>query len=134
MMRALEVYLSTGNSIRSYRNKKPKKRDFIIRKYGIHLSKEILDKQINRRVDEMMGAGLLEEVKALQPYRELNALQTVGYAELFSHLDGNFGLDEAVNQIKKNTRQYAKRQMTWFRKDPSIQWFDPADFEKIIKS
>jgi tRNA dimethylallyltransferase len=134
MMRALEVRLATGRTIRSFRKQKPGKRDFVIKKYGIQLPKEILHKNINQRVDQMIEAGLLEEVSSLMPYRDLNALQTVGYSELFSYLDGNFGFDQAVDQIKKNTRHYAKRQMTWFRKDPSIDWLDAGDFEKIIKS
>jgi len=134
MMRALEVCLSTGRSIYSFRKEKRRDRNFIINKFGIHLPKEILHKQINERVDQMIESGLSEEVRNLLPYRKLHALQTVGYTELFSWLDGNLSFDQAVALIKKNTRLYAKRQMTWFRKDPAIQWIGPGDLEKIIKS
>jgi tRNA dimethylallyltransferase len=134
LMRALEVQMSTGRSLHSFRKEKPQKRDFSIEKFGINLSKEILHSNISHRVDQMMNNGLLEEVKNLLPYRSINALQTVGYSELFSFLDGEYLLEEAVEQIKKNTRHYAKRQLTWFRKDPQIQWIAPGEFEKIIKS
>jgi len=134
MMRALEVVLSTNRPIYSFRNNIPKLRPFAIRKFGLELSKELLHERIHTRVDKMMEAGLLEEVASLIPYRNLNALQTVGYSELFSYLDGEISLDHAVDLIKKNTRHYAKRQMTWFRKDPAIEWIHPNDIEKIIKS
>src|SRR6202007_3310621 len=118
----------------SFRNKKKQERIFSVKKFGIVLPKETLHKNINQRVDQMIASGLLEEVRSLTPYRELNALQTVGYSELFAYLDGHCSFDQAVDQIKKNTRLYAKRQMTWFKKDPSIQWIQPAELEKIIKS
>jgi tRNA dimethylallyltransferase len=133
LMRALEVVLSTGRSIYSFRNKISKQRSFEIRKFGLELPKELLHRSIHTRVDLMMDAGLLEEVKSLQFHRNLNALQTVGYSELFSYLDGDISLEHAVDLIKKNTRHYAKRQMTWFRKDPTIEWIHPGDIEKIIK-
>jgi tRNA dimethylallyltransferase len=104
-------------------------------KIGLYLPKEELHEHINRRVDKMMEAGLLEEVRRLLPYRALNALQTVGYSELFDHLDGKLSLEQAVEAIKMNTRRYAKRQMTWFRKDPAIRWVDArnwADAQKEI--
>jgi len=134
LMRALEVKLSTGRSVLSFRTGVSKQRSFTIQKTGLLLDKDALHSNINTRVDLMMEKGLLEEVRALLPNRQLNALQTVGYTELFDFLDGNISLDEAVALIKKNTRQYAKRQMTWFKKDPSIQWMSPAAMEKIIKS
>jgi tRNA dimethylallyltransferase len=134
LMRALEVRISTGSTLHSFRNKKKQERIFSVKKFGIVLPKETLHKNINQRVDQMIESGLLEEVRSLVPYREFNALQTVGYSELFAHLDGHFSFDEAVDQIKKNTRLYAKRQMTWFKKDPSIQWIQTAELEKIIKS
>jgi tRNA dimethylallyltransferase len=134
LMRALEVRLSTGSTLQSFRNKQKQERNFSMRKYGIGLPKETLHKYINQRVDQMIESGLLEEVRALMPYRELNALQTVGYSELFEYLDGHLSFDQAVDQIKKNTRLYAKRQMTWFKKDPSIQWIQGGELEKIIKS
>ncbi|MFI5155172.1 MAG: tRNA (adenosine(37)-N6)-dimethylallyltransferase MiaA [Chitinophagales bacterium] len=134
LMRALEVWMFTGRSLHSFRSSMPKKRDFKIEKFGISLSKEILHSNISHRVDQMMNNGLLQEVKDLLPFRSLNALQTVGYSELFSFLDGDYPLEHAVERIKKNTRQYAKRQLTWFRKDPDICWIELTDIEKIIKS
>ena len=124
MMRALEVKLSTGKSIREFQQKKEVNRDFNIIKIGLELATPLLKRNIHHRVDEMVEAGLFEEVKRLYPYRSLNALQTVGYRELFEHLDGTTSFDDAINLIKSNTRQYAKRQMTWFRKDDSIRWFN----------
>ncbi len=132
LMRALEVVESTGRSILSYREGKPVRRDFTIVKIGLELPKEELHRNINARVDAMIKNGLLKEVKALIPYKDLNALQTVGYSEMFAYLDKKLSLDEAIEQIKKNTRQYAKRQMTWFRKDKEIKWFSPADLQQII--
>ena len=129
LLRALEVKLSTGKSIIEFQTQQKKKRDFDIVKIGLELPKEQLHKNINSRVDAMMKAGLLDEVKKLQPYKKLNALQTVGYRELFGHLIGDLPLEDAVEIIKINTRQYAKRQMTWFKKDEEITWCEP-DFEK----
>ena len=134
LMRALEVRLSTGRTFHSFRNKKKQERNFSVKKYGIELPKESLNKNINNRIDQMIESGLLEEVRGLLPYRELNALQTVGYSELFKYLDGHLSFVQAVDQIRKNTRLYAKRQMTWFRKDHSIQWIQPGELEKIINS
>ncbi len=131
-MRALEVMESTGRSILSFRKGDHSKRDFNIVKLGLELTKEELHCNINFRVDNMMKSGLPEEVKMLVPYRELNALHTVGYAELFDHLDHKISLEEAVEEIKKHTRQYAKRQMTWFRKDKEIRWFSPGQIKEMI--
>ena len=125
MMRALEVKLSTGNSITSFQTKQKVTRDFNIIQIGMELPREILYKQINSRVDEMMKIGLEEEARSLLPYRNLNALQTVGYKELFSYFDGEITLSKAVELIKQNTRHYAKRQMTWFKKDDSVEWIVP---------
>jgi tRNA dimethylallyltransferase len=125
LLRALEVRLSTGRSILSFRSRTPQQRPFHIRKIGLQLPKEELHRRIHDRVDAMMQHGLLEEVKDLLPWRTHKALQTVGYKELFGYLDGACSLDEAVANIATNTRHYAKRQLTWFRKDPSIQWTDP---------
>jgi tRNA dimethylallyltransferase len=124
LMRALEVRLSTGRSILDFRKKGKKQRSFQMVKIGLQLPKEELHRRIDERVDRMMENGLLNEVKGLLAYRELNALHTVGYTELFDHLDGRLSLVQAVEAIKKNTRSYAKRQMTWFRKDSSIRWVD----------
>jgi tRNA dimethylallyltransferase len=125
LLRALEVRLSTGRSILSFRSRTPQQRPFHIRKIGLELPKEELHRRIHDRVDAMMQHGLLEEVKALLPWRTHKALQTVGYKELFDYLDGACSLDEAVANIATNTRHYAKRQLTWFRKDPAVQWTDP---------
>jgi tRNA dimethylallyltransferase len=122
LMRALEVKLSSGRSILEYREGQKKKRDFTIRKIGVEWPREILYERINKRVDLMMESGLLEEARSLYPHRHLNALQTVGYQELFDHFDAKLSLDEAVDKIKQHTRNYAKRQLTWFRKDESIEW------------
>ncbi len=132
LMRALEVAEATGRSILSFRKKEKTKRDFQIIKIGLELPKEELIRNINARVEKMMELGLLAEMKSLLPYRSLNALQTVGYAELFDHLDGKSTLAEAIERIKINTRQYAKRQKTWFRKDEEIKWFNPEKV-KVIK-
>jgi tRNA dimethylallyltransferase len=132
LMRALEVWQATGQSILSFRTRQKKERPFSIMKIGLELPRQELYERINRRVDQMMEAGLLEEVKSLLPFRHLNALQTVGYKELFDHLDGKVSLEEAIELIKKNTRHYAKRQMTWFRKDPAIQWVDVREFNPMI--
>jgi tRNA dimethylallyltransferase len=126
MMRALEVKLSTGKSIIEFQSQKKIERDFKINKIGLELSREQLYQNINNRADEMMDKGLLDEVKGLHPYKNLNALQTVGYTELFNYLEDKLSLKEAVEKIKINTRHYAKRQMTWFKKDKEIQWFSPS--------
>ena len=131
MMRALEVKLSTGRSILEFQTQRGKKREFNIIKIGLDLPKEQLHKNINSRVDAMMQQGFLEEVRSLEPFKKLNALQTVGYRELFGCLAGDLSLDEAVEIIKINTRQYAKRQMTWFKKDEEVRWCK-VDAEEII--
>ena len=132
LMRALEVKYSTGKSIRTFQRKEKVQRPFDILKLALQLPKEQLHKNINQRADKMMADGLLDEVKSLVPFCDLPALRTVGYSELFDFLDGNIELSEAVDLIKKNTRHYAKRQLTWFRKDREFQWFDPSEKQKII--
>ena len=127
LLRALEVQIGTGNSIRFYQTKNKKSRDFNIIKFGIAPPKQILQKQIDKRVDQMIEAGLVAEVRSLIPYRAYTPLQTVGYTEIFDYLDNKVSLETAVTNIKTHTRQYAKRQLTWFRKDPEIQWFEPGD-------
>jgi tRNA dimethylallyltransferase len=122
LMRALEIKLSTGISIKELQKSKKVQRTFNIIKYGIDIPKEQLHNNINTRVNKMMEAGLVEEVRSLIPYRHLNALQTVGYSEIFDYFDNKLSLPEAIERIKINTRQYAKRQLTWFRRDPEIQW------------
>jgi tRNA dimethylallyltransferase len=122
LMRALEVKLHTGKSITSFREGIKKQRDFDIIKLGIDLPREQLYNNINVRVDQMMHDGLLDEVQSLQDFKHLSALQTVGYAELFDYLSGFCSLQYAVDKIKQHTRNYAKRQLTWFKKDTSIHW------------
>jgi tRNA dimethylallyltransferase len=133
MMRALEVVESTGQPILSFRKGEKAKRDFNIIKIGLELPKEELHRNINTRVDTMMEAGLPEEVKQLIPFRKLNALQTVGYTELFDYADGNTSVEKAIEKIKIATRQYAKRQMTWFRKDKEMKWFSPVQMKEMIE-
>lgn len=122
LMRALEVKLGTGQSITSWQKRQPVKRPFNIIKFGIDLPRADLYNNINSRVDVMVQAGLEEEVRNLVQYRHCNALQTVGYKEFFDFFDHTISLNEAITAIKTNTRHYAKRQLTWFRKDPSIIW------------
>lgn len=132
LMRALEVIRTTGNSIRSFQNKQPVARPFNIVKTALELPRPELNERIHHRIDRMVQEGLLDEVKSLQPYQQLNALQTVGYKEIFDHLNGLCSLDAAIEFIKTNTSQYAKRQMTWFKKDTSVQWFNPGDLTGIM--
>lgn len=134
LMRALEVLYATGQSIMVYRTKQKAERPFRVIKIGLELPKEQLHHHINGRVTQMIEQGLVEEVKSLLPYRNLNALQTVGYREIFEYLDGKCGLEEAIEQLKTNTRHYAKRQMTWFKKDTDFQWFvsSPASLAPVI--
>ena len=139
LMRALEVKLSTGSSIIEFQTKQKEEREFNILKIGLELPREDLYKRINKRIDEMMQHGLAEEVKGLQKFQKLNALQTVGYRELFGHLAGDLTLEDAIEAMKINTRHYAKRQMTWFKKDEEVKWFNandslPAILEDLQKS
>ena len=131
LMRALEIMQQTGKSILSFRRNMKVERPFKVIKIGLELPKEELYQRINTRVDQMMEAGLLDEVRSVVPFRSLNALNTVGYNELFKHLDGNCSLEEAILQIKINSRHYAKRQMTWFKKDTSIQWYTATGLQPI---
>lgn len=132
IIRALEVFRGTGKPFSSFRKNNSAKRNFNILKIGLELPREEIYDRINRRVDLMMEEGLLEEVKSLYKFKNLNSLQTVGYRELFDYLDGKFDLDIAVEEIKKNTRRYAKRQLTWYRKDEKINWFSPFEKEEIL--
>ena len=131
MMRALEVKMSTGKSILDFHSKRKKIRNFNIVKIGLELPRPVLIERINKRVEIMMKDGLQEEVKSLIPFQQLNALQTVGYRELFSYFENELTLPQAVEAIKINTRQYAKRQMTWFKKDEEIKWCD-VNFENVF--
>ena len=132
LQRALEVCYQTGQPFSSFRCGNAVQRDFDIKKYALLWDRQALIKRIDKRVDIMMEQGLFEEAKALYPKRHLNALNTVGYKELFAHFDGDCTLKEAVEQIKIHTRQYAKRQMTWLRKDTSYQWIMPSDLGEVI--
>ena len=134
LMRGLEVILSTGKSIIYFQKGEKKQRPFRIIKTGIEIPRETLYERINNRVDVMLENGLMEEVKALLPYQQINALQTVGYKELFEYFNGNISLEKAIENIKANTRHYAKRQMTWFKKDQDINWFAPSAFHLEILS
>jgi tRNA dimethylallyltransferase len=136
LMRALEVFLSTGKSITTFRTGDKKKRPFNIIKIGLELPRKQLNEQIDERVDKMMQEGLLAEVGSLYPNISLNALQTVGYKELFNYLENKYSLKEAVEKIKINTRQYAKRQMTWFKKDTEVKWCTAGkvDLEEVVFS
>ncbi|MEI8279783.1 MAG: tRNA (adenosine(37)-N6)-dimethylallyltransferase MiaA [Bacteroidota bacterium] len=131
LLRALIFKRSTGESIVNFRTGAKKQRNFKIIKVGLELPREVLYERINQRVDHMMAAGLLQEVEQLYPHRQLKNLQTVGYTELFDYLDENYSLEEAVAKIKQNTRHYAKRQMTWFKKDAEMQWL-PADAADVV--
>ena len=134
LMRALEVLYATGKSITTYRNNTPVKRPFNVIKIGLELPREVLYQQINQRVDEMIEEGLTEEVKGLLPYQHLNALQTVGYKEMFDYLNNYVSLQKAIGNIKQNTRHYAKRQMTWFKKDVRFKWFAPGHYDTIVRA
>jgi tRNA dimethylallyltransferase len=133
MVRALEVIESTGQSVLHFRKGEKVKRDFNIIKIGLELPREQLHQNINNRVDQMIDEGLVQEVKLLQLYQRLNALQTVGYSEIFDYLNGKISLEEAIRNIKTNTRRYAKRQMTWFRKNKEMKWFAPVQVNAIIQ-
>lgn len=124
LIRALEICIDTGKPYSSFLKKKEIARDFKSIKIGLTAERETIYDRINRRVDTMINAGLIEEAKSLYEYKDLNALQTVGYRELFNHFSGDGDLDFAISEIKKNTRRFAKRQLTWFKKDENILWFD----------
>jgi tRNA dimethylallyltransferase len=131
LIRALEVCIGTNKPYSSFLNSKKNLRNFKTIKIGLTAPREIVYDRINQRVDIMIQNGLLKEAQDLWKYKDLNALQTVGYRELFSYFDGDFTLDFAISEIKKNTRRFAKRQVTWFKKDTEIQWFD---FEESVEN
>ena len=132
VIRALEVCIGTGKTFTEFRVRKVKNRIFSPIKIGLNIDRSKLYERINLRVDLMIEAGLLEEVKSVYENRDLNSLQTVGYRELFKYLDGEFTLEFAISEIKKNTRRFAKRQLTWFNRDKEITWFDPNNKKEII--
>jgi len=134
LIRALEICIGTGKPYSSFKNKSKEKRSFIPIKIGLEADRELIYSRINKRVDLMLQEGLLEEAKELYKYKDLNALQTVGYRELFTYFDGNCTLDFAIEEIKKNTRRFAKRQLTWNKKDTAIHWFNfEENTSEIIK-
>ncbi len=134
LLRALEVSIGTGTPFSTFKNKPKAPRPFHSIKIGINAERSVIYDRINKRVDLMMEQGLLNEVTKLVPYKHLNALQTVGYKELFMHLENECSLETAISEIKKNTRRFAKRQLTWFKKDPNILWFEHLTaFNTIIK-
>lgn len=133
LIRALEIIRGTGKPFSSFRKNKSAERNFNTIKIGLELPREEIYERINHRVDLMMENGLLDEVKSLYESRHLNSLQTVGYKELFAYLDGKTDLEFAISEIKKNTRRYAKRQLTWWRKDENLNWFSPFEKEKIFQ-
>ena len=138
VVHALEICTMTGRTYTSFRKRsqesgdRRQKRPFRIVKIGLNREREELYQRINARVDAMMQQGLLKEAEALYPHRELNALNTVGYKELFEYFNGRWSLDEAVERIKGNTRRYARKQLTWYKKDPQIRWFHPNQKKEII--
>lgn len=132
LLRAIEVCLQTGAPYSRLRKNSPRHRSFDIVKIGIKIPRDILVERINDRVDEMMGKGWLEEAKSVFPKKGCNSLNTVGYKELFAYFEKKITFDQAVEKIKTNTRRYAKRQMTWFRKDKEIKWFDYDDVDGMV--
>lgn len=132
LIRALEVYESTGKPFSAYRTRIAKNRPFKIIKIGLNTDRKKLYDNINYRVDKMIQSGLIEEVENLKSFRQLNALNTVGYSEILNYLDGNNSREEAIEKIKQNTRRFAKRQITWFKKSDEIKWFEPGEFDLIL--
>jgi tRNA dimethylallyltransferase len=133
MIRALEVVICTGSSITSFQSKRKIKHPFSIIKIGLEIPREELYRSIDDRMDKMIHNGLFEEAEKLYPQRHRQALQTVGYKEIFDFMDGKYDQQEAVRLLKRNSRRYAKRQLTWFKRDLETHWFSPADFDKIIE-
>ncbi len=133
IVHALEICLMTGKPYSSFRSNPNKKRPFSIVKIGLNCEREILHKRINKRVDLMMQNGLAEEARSVYKLRHLNSLNTVGYRELFAYFDGDISLEKATELIKRNSRRYARKQLTWFRKDPKMKWFVPGEIQKIIE-
>jgi tRNA dimethylallyltransferase len=132
LLRAIEICIQTGSTYSSLRKNQPKPRDFRIIKIGLEMNRDKLNARINKRTDEMIKNGWLNEARSVYTYKHVNALNTVGYKELFTYFEGKMSLEEAVEKIKTSTRRFAKRQMTWFKKDPEIQWFDPENKEQIF--
>lgn len=132
VIHGLEICYQTGNTYTSYRKKEKKERPFNIIKIALNRPREILYNRINQRVDDMVRDGLVNEVKSLYNYKNHNSLNTVGYKEIFDYLDGKYSLDEAIERIKGNTRKYARKQLTWFKRDKKVVWFDADDRDGIM--
>ncbi len=132
MMRALEVSISSGKPYSGFLRQNNVSRNFAPVKIGLEASRDIIYERINIRVDQMINEGLVEEARSLYEFKDLNALQTVGYRELFDYFDGKTNLETAISEIKKNTRRFAKRQLTWFRRDEHIKWFDISDSSDLV--
>lgn len=133
VIHALEICYQTGKTYTSFRTQEKKQRPFRIIKIGLNRDREQLYQRINARVDEMMQQGFLEEAAALREYRHLNALNTVGYKELFDYMDGRWSLEEAIERIKGSTRRYARKQLTWYKRDEAMRWFHPEEEKDILK-
>lgn len=133
VLRALEVIEATGRPYSSFRQGKQKKRPFQMIKIGLELPREVLYERIEQRMDQMIQDGLFEEARGLYPFRAKNALQTVGYQEIFDHIDGKYDWEQTVSLLKRNSRRYAKRQFTWFKKDKTIQWIHPEEPDKALR-
>jgi tRNA dimethylallyltransferase len=133
LIRAIEVCLLSGEKYSVLRKSAPKNRSFQLLKIGLLPEREVMYERINMRVEQMISDGLVEEVRKLQAYKNCNALHTVGYQELFPYLENQTTLEQAIDEIKKNTRRYAKRQVTWFKKDTSIHWFQPDMEDEIFE-
>ncbi|MGF7139594.1 tRNA (adenosine(37)-N6)-dimethylallyltransferase MiaA [Roseimarinus sediminis] len=133
IMHALEIYYLTGKPYSSFRSNTKQSRPFQILKIGLNTDRQVLHQRINQRVDQMVADGLVEEARTVYPHRNLNSLNTVGYRELFASFDGATTEAEAIELIKRNSRRYARRQLTWFRKDESINWFEPDQEKEVIE-
>jgi tRNA dimethylallyltransferase len=132
VIHALEICLMTGRPYSSLRTQPKKKRPFQIIRVGLHMDRALLYERIDLRVEQMLAKGLEEEARSLWPHRDLNALNTVGYKELFAYFEGEYGLDRALELIQRNSRRYARKQLSWFRRDASIQWFHPSDLSALL--
>lgn len=132
IIRALEICMGTGKTFSSFRTGAEEQRSFTLHFIGLELPRELLYARINTRMDEMIANGLFEEAKANEKFKYVNALKTVGYTEIFGYFEGKYDKEEAIRLLKRNSRRYAKRQMTWFKKNESIQWFEPTHLEEII--
>ncbi len=133
VIRALEVCLGTGKPYSGFLKGRKQDRTFQTIKIGLNLSRELLYDRINTRMDQMISDGLFEEARGLYPFKEVNALQTVGYKEIFDYMDGKYDRSEAIRLLKRNSRRYAKRQLTWFTRDPDIKWFSPSEQDEVVE-